>query len=154
MNNPGEAPLYPFLRRYHFLGKRSAAAASLLRIRVLEGEALVHQALFVIENHAVQVNEGLRIDKDANVFKLKDAIAFARLRVETDVVTQSRTTTTLHTQTQSALGWRDVFLRHRQANAGQRLVRHLNAFGSGGGRLRRIFNVDRAHGCVAARRTE
>src|SRR5450759_3201547 len=85
-----------FGRRYHFSGERSAAAASLLGIRVLKGEALMHQALFVIENHAVQVNEGLGIDKDANVFKLKHAIAFARLRVETDVVTQPRTTTTLH----------------------------------------------------------
>src|ERR1022692_4279231 len=103
-----------FGRRYHFSGKRSAAAASLLGIRVLEREALVHQGFFVVENHAVQVDERLRIDKDANIFELKDAIAFARLRVETDVVTQSRTTTTLHTQTQSALGWRDVFLRHRQ----------------------------------------
>src|ERR1022692_1306957 len=43
------------------LRKRTSAAARFLRIRIPEFKALVHQALFVIENHSVQVDERFRI---------------------------------------------------------------------------------------------
>src|SRR5271157_494429 len=136
------------------LRERSAAATRLLRVRVLEHEALVHQGLFVIQDHAVQINERLRIDEDANVVELKDTIAFARLRVETDVVTQSRTTTTLHSQAKAALGGRDMFFRQGRTNASDRLLRHLNTLGGGGGSVGRILDVNRAHSPVPAYRTE
>ena len=54
-----------------------------------EVEALTHQRLFVIEDHAVQVDERLRIDEDANVIELIDAVALSRLRIEADVIRES-----------------------------------------------------------------
>src|SRR6202020_3665517 len=44
-----------------------AAATGLLRVGVDKVEALAHQRLFVVQHHAVQVDEGLRIAKDAAV---------------------------------------------------------------------------------------
>src|SRR5208283_4253476 len=108
----------------------------------------MHQGLLVIQNHAVQVNERLRIDEDANVFELKNAIAFARLRVEADVVAQPRTATTLHTQAQPALGRGNIFLRHRRPDASYRLLRQLDTLGGRGRRFGWILDIDCAHGPV------
>src|SRR5208283_4606612 len=135
-------------RRMGSLRKRSAAATRFLRVRVLEHEPLVHQGLLVIQNHAVQINERLRIDEDANVFELKNTIAFARLRVEADVVTQSGTATTLDTQAKPAFGRRDIFFRQRRTDTSYRLLGHLDTVGGGGGRFGRILDIDWAHGPV------
>src|SRR5580704_3898013 len=69
--------------------ERSSATTRLRGLRIHEDEALLHERLLIIEDHAVQVDERLRIDKNADVVELKDAVAFARLRVETDVVAQA-----------------------------------------------------------------
>src|SRR5580700_5500710 len=65
--------------------ERSAAAARLRGLGIHEDESLLHQRFLVIEDHAVQIDERLRIDKNAHIPVLKDAVAFARLRVEADV---------------------------------------------------------------------
>src|SRR5205823_12256592 len=73
----------------YLAAERSAAATRLLRIGIDEVEALLHQRVFPIQDHAVQVDERLGIHKDAHVGKLENAVAFARMRVEADVVGQS-----------------------------------------------------------------
>src|SRR5581483_2858122 len=77
------------IRVPHSSRERTPTAAGLRRIRIHEDEALLHQRLLVVERHAVQVDEGLRINKYAHVAELKNAIAFARLRVEANVVAQT-----------------------------------------------------------------
>ncbi len=62
---------------------------------VNEVEALPHQRLFVVENHAVEVDKRLGVDEDANVFKVVNTVPFARLRIEPYVVGQTGTTATL-----------------------------------------------------------
>src|SRR5581483_8662752 len=62
----------------------ASAAAAFARVRVYEDEALVHERFFVIERHAVQVNEGFRIDEDANIAVREDPVALTRLRIEAD----------------------------------------------------------------------
>src|SRR5215471_4258325 len=58
------------------LRERASAAARLLGVRVLEHEALMHQALLVVENHSMQLDERFRIDEYSHVVELKNAIAF------------------------------------------------------------------------------
>src|SRR5271163_5309059 len=82
-------------------GEAGAAAAALGGVRVDEVEALAHQRLFVVEHHAVQVDEALGIDEDADgrsigrggiEVRLRegvDAVALARLGVEADVVAEA-----------------------------------------------------------------
>jgi hypothetical protein len=60
----------------------------LRRVGIDEVEALPHQGLFVVQNHAVQVDERLGIDEDADIFELVDAVALTGLRIEADVVGQ------------------------------------------------------------------
>src|SRR5215469_10536203 len=93
-------------------GERSSAAAGLRRLRVYKYESLLHQRFLIIQGHTVQVDERLRINKDPHVAELKDAVAFARLRVETDVIAQPRAATTLHPKAQSPLLRRNAFLSH------------------------------------------
>src|SRR5215470_1150887 len=119
------------VRPTHLRRKRAAASAGLRRVRVYEYETLLHQRLLVVQDHAVQVDEGFRVDKHTHVVKVKDAIALPRLRIEADVVAQARTTAALHTQAQTAFGRRNAFLRHRAANFGDRLLRHLDALDGG-----------------------
>ena len=71
----------------------------------------------------MQIDERLRIDEHAHIVKLEDAVAFARLRVEADVVAQPGTAAALHAQAQAALLGRNAFLRHRAANLRARLSR-------------------------------
>src|SRR5580693_5803627 len=80
----------------------------------------------------MQVDKRLRIDEHAYVTELEDAIAFARLRIEADVVAQAGTAATLHAQAQPALLGRDAFLGHRAAHFDQGLLSNLNAFGGRG----------------------
>src|SRR5579864_1880562 len=84
-------------------GERSAAAARLRRLRIHEYEALLHQRFLIIQDHAVQVDERLGIDKDSHITELEDAVALARLRIETDVVAQAGTSSALHAEAQAAL---------------------------------------------------
>src|SRR5271155_1990505 len=67
-------------------GERSPAAATLRGLGIHEDESLLHQRFLVVEDHAVQVDKRLGIDKNAHIAILEDAVAFARLRVEADVI--------------------------------------------------------------------
>src|SRR5271154_1346387 len=71
-------------------GKRGATAAGLGRVGIDEVEALQHQGLFVIENHAVQIDERLRIDKDTDVVELVNPVALPGLGVEPNVIREPR----------------------------------------------------------------
>src|SRR5215472_13759377 len=134
-----------WLRVRGLLRERASAAARLLGVRVLEHEALMHQGLFVVENHSMQVDERFRIDEYSHVVELKNAIAFTRMRIEADVVAEPRTSAALHAQSQAAFRRRNVLFGHGGANAHQGFVRYLDALRRRWWRLRRIFNVDRAH---------
>src|SRR5260370_7677587 len=65
-----------------------------------EVEALPHQRLFVVENHAMEVDKRLGVDEDANVFKVVNTIPFAMLRIEPYVVGETRTSAALDAQTE------------------------------------------------------
>src|SRR5579863_1188277 len=122
-------------------GERSSAAAGLRRLRVYEYESLLHQRFLVIQDHAVQVDERFRIDKDADIAELKNAVAFARLRIEADVIAQAGTSAALHTKAQAALLGRNAFLGHRDADFRDRLLGDRDALG--GGLWRRVFDSSR-----------
>src|SRR6185312_15821022 len=85
-----------------FSGERRPATAGLIRIRVHEHEPLLDERLLVIECHPVQVDERLRIDEHTHPAELVNAVAFARLRVEANVVGQPGATAALHAQSQPA----------------------------------------------------
>src|SRR5215472_3036266 len=121
----------------HLSGERTATTARLRRIRIHEDEALLQQGLLVVQDHAVQVNERLRIHEHAHISELKDAVTLAGLRVESDVIAQSRTAAPLHAQTKTAFGWRDAFLGHRRADLGDRLLAYLDALDGSSRCLRR-----------------
>src|SRR2546423_2711431 len=84
-------------------GEGGAAAAGLRRIRIHEVEALLHQRLFVVEDHAVQINEALGINEDADAVKVIDTVTLARLRIKANVVAQAAASAALHAHAQSAL---------------------------------------------------
>src|SRR5262249_31921313 len=108
--------------------KRRTAAARLSSLRIHEYETLLHQGFLIVERHAMQINERLRIHKHSNVIELKDSVTFARLSVETNVVAQARATAALHAKAQAALLGRNAFLGHGAAHLREGLVRHDNAF--------------------------
>src|ERR1700752_1447372 len=114
-------------RRLQSGRERSSTTTRLRGLGIHEDESLLHQRFLIIQDHAVQINERLRVDEHAHVVELKDAIAFARLRVETDVIAETRTATTLHAKAQSALLGRNAFLGHRAAYLNQGFVSDLNA---------------------------
>jgi hypothetical protein len=57
--------------------ERGAAAAGARRVRIDEVKPLPHQALLVVQRHAVQIEERLGIDEDAHPVELVDAVALA-----------------------------------------------------------------------------
>src|SRR4051794_37213595 len=59
--------------------ERCAATAGLLCVRIDEHEALLHQRFLIIQRQASEVDERLRIHKDANIAELKNAVALTRL---------------------------------------------------------------------------
>jgi hypothetical protein len=97
-------------------------------VRIDEVEALAHQGFFVIEHHAVQLEERLLIDEDADVVELVDTIAFAWLRVKANVVGESGAAAALDAETQAALLRRNILLRHGDTDALQRTLGDLHAF--------------------------
>src|SRR6267143_1524613 len=111
------------------LRERTTAAAGLGRVRILEHETLLHQGFAVIENHPVQIDEGLRVHKNPDISELKHAIPLARLRIKPYVVTQARASAALHAQAKPTLLWRNVFFHHRRADSLERVVGHLDALG-------------------------
>src|SRR6185295_1770634 len=78
--------------------KGSAAAAILLGVRIIEFKTGLHQRLFIIERHAVQKNHTLGIDKNLYVFKLENLVGGSRLRIELELIAQTRTTASEHTK--------------------------------------------------------
>src|SRR5271166_5954263 len=100
----------------------------------MKNKALVHQCVFPLERHAMQVDERLRVHEDAHIVILKDAIPFARLGIEPDDVGEAGTASALNAEAQTALVGCDSFFRQRRANVLQRLGRDDNAL------RRRRFN--------------
>src|SRR6202789_2012841 len=119
--------------------KARPTPAALGRVRIDEVEPLPHQRLFKIKHHAVQVDEALGIDEDADRRSVRriargrnscaervDTVTLARLRVKANVVAQSGAPTPLNSDAQAALLWRNVLLRHGDANPLQGLLGDLN----------------------------
>jgi hypothetical protein len=96
-------------------------------MRIDEVEALPHQRLFVVENHAVEVDKRLGVDEDANIFKVVHTIPFTRLRVETNVIGETRAAAALDAQTEAPLIRGDPFFGHGYANPFQSALRYLDA---------------------------
>ena len=69
--------------------ERSPAATRLGGLGIHKDEALLHQRFLIVQDHTVQVDERLRVHKDTHVAELENAVAFAWLSVEADVVTQA-----------------------------------------------------------------
>ena len=92
-----------------------------------EVKALPHQRLFVVENHAMEVDKRLGIHKDAHIFKVVNAVAFSRLRVESNVIRQTGTAAALNAEAESPLLRRDSFFSHGYANPLQSTLRDLDA---------------------------
>jgi len=82
-------------------GERSAQPHDFGGLGIHKNESLLHQRFLVIENHAVQIDKRLRIDEHPHIAKLEDAIAFAWLRVETNVIAQTGTAAALYAKAQS-----------------------------------------------------
>ena len=51
----------------------------------------------------MKIDEGLWVDKNADVSELKHTVALARLRIEPYVVAQARASAALHAETKAAL---------------------------------------------------
>lgn len=96
-------------------------------MRIDEVKTLPHQRLLVVENHAVQVDERFGVDEDANIFEVVYTIPFARLRVETNVVGETRAAAALDAQTEPPLLGGDSFFGHGYANPLQGALRYLDA---------------------------
>src|ERR1035437_1426131 len=113
------------LTKLKLLRERRTAAAGARGVRIDEGESLAHQRLFIVQRHAVQVDERLGIDEDSHTIKFINAVALAGLRVELDGIRKPRASAAYHAQAQSALCGRDAFLGQGHANALNRFFRQL-----------------------------
>ena len=58
--------------------KRRSAAAALLRVRIFEDEAGLHQRFLVIERHAAQVEQALGVDEDVHAVETRRRDRWAR----------------------------------------------------------------------------
>ena len=96
-------------------------------MRIDEVKTLPHQRLLIVENHAVQVDKRFGVDEDADIFKVVHTIPFARLRVETNVIGETRATAALDAQTEAPLFRGDSFFGHGYANPLQSALRYLDA---------------------------
>ena len=110
-------------------GERRAAAARFGCLGIHEYEALLHQRLLIIQGHAVQIDERLGVDENPHIGEQEDAVAFARLCVEADVIAQTRTAAALDAEAQAALLGRNAFLGHGSADFGQGFLGNENSFG-------------------------
>src|SRR6185312_8284609 len=81
----------------------SPAAAALLRIRILKNEPGLHQRFLVIEREAVEIENTFRIDEDLNAIEIEHLVLRPRLRVELELIAQSRAPAAENAQTQPAL---------------------------------------------------
>ena len=96
-------------------------------MRINEIEALPHQRLFVIENHAVEVDKRFGIDEDTNILKVVHAIAFSGLRVEANVIGETGAAPALNALAESPLCRGNSFFGHGRANPLQGALRDLDA---------------------------
>src|SRR5215813_5763643 len=83
--------------------ERAAAAACLLRVRIVEHETPRQQRSVVVERRAVQEQQALAIDVDLRAVLLEDLIANPRLLLPGERVAQARTAAALHAHTETAL---------------------------------------------------
>lgn len=107
--------------------KRRAAAAGFAGVGIDEVEALPNDRLLVIQGHAAEVKEGLRVDKDPHILKVEHSVALPGLRVELDVVGETRAAPALHAKAQPALCGRNTLLSHGRADALDRALGHLDS---------------------------
>ena len=92
-----------------------------------EVKALPHQRLLVVENHTVEIDERLGVDEDANIFKVVHTIPLTRLRIETNVIRETRAAAALNAQAEPPLLRGDSFFGHSYANPLQSALRYLDA---------------------------
>src|SRR5579871_7003969 len=59
----------------HSGGEGRSTAARFRGLGIHEYESLLHQRFLVIQRHAMQVDERLRVDEDAHIAELKDPVA-------------------------------------------------------------------------------
>src|ERR1035437_536148 len=96
--NMSQPYLHESLRR-----EGRTAAAGTRGVRIDEVESLPHQCFLIVERHAMQIEERLRIDKNAHTIKVIDAVAFAGPRVELDGIRKTRAPAAHDAQPQAAL---------------------------------------------------
>ncbi len=66
--------------------ERSPAATRLGGLGIHEDKALLHQRFLIVQDHAIQLDERLRVHEHAHIVELENTVPFAGLRVEADVV--------------------------------------------------------------------
>lgn len=104
-------------------GKRRAATAGLLRVRVVDHEPGLHQRFPVIQGQSVQINQALRIDQYRGSVERKDVIVRARARLQLELIGQPRASAALNGQPQRAI---ETLLSQDLPDLGGRLWSYLN----------------------------
>ena len=102
--------------------ERGTAAAGLRRVRIDEVEALPHQCLFVVQHHAVQIDERLGIDEDADIAVISRRYGRARAAAcRSECCTTGRNSRRPGCQGAGRpLSGEIAFLRHRHADRAPR----------------------------------
>src|SRR5438067_7579949 len=124
-------------------GEAGAASAALGRVRINEVEALPHQRLLVVEDHAVQIDEALRIHEDPVCRRIgrrlgiemllreaEHAIALTRLAIETDVVAEPGAAAARNAKPKPPGSGLNVLLSHRRPNPLQSPQSYADALGT------------------------
>src|SRR5579872_3071009 len=103
--------------------KRSAAAAVLLGVGILEHKARLHQRFLVIERHAVEIKQALGIDDDLHAVKFEYLVGRTLFGIKPELVAQARAAAAKHAETQHSL---DTLLGESLPDLVDRLRRDLD----------------------------
>ena len=106
--------------------KTTAAATTPRRVRVLKYKTLAHERVFVLQNRAVQVEQTLRVHKNARTKLFKNFVTIACLRVQTHRVGQARTAAALHANAQTSYIRRHTFFGKQGDNLLSRKLTDVN----------------------------
>ena len=126
-------------------GERRAAAAAFGAVGVDEVEALAHEGLFEVEDHAGEVEEAFGVDEEADWLGARGvvggfeagaegegAVALTGLGVEADVVAEAAAAAALNAYAEAAGIGGDAFLGHRYADTLEGVFCDLDGcFGAG-----------------------
>src|ERR1700733_12188844 len=120
-------------------GEAGAATAALGGVGVDEVEALAHEGLFEVEDHAGEVDEALGVDEDTDggvggVVEDEGAVALTGLGVEADVVAEAGAAAALDAEARATLLGGDVFFGPGGADAFEGLGGEADALGGSFGR--------------------